>query len=102
MKKLIVFVVLFCIVSVFSLNVHALTTTQTLDSSTNPEWFIPDDYDPYPGDMDYGRSLPRGGGINPYYRDYSEDWGWTHSVTFNISGPITIIGGYSYYRSLGC
>jgi len=73
-------------------NAQALTTSQTLTGSTNPQWFIPNGTDPYPGDFDYMRYLPSGG-INPYYRAYNEDWGWTHTVTFTVpGGPITILG----------
>lgn len=92
MRKVIFFIGLLCMVLSLSTNVQALTTSQTLNGATNPQWFIPDGYDPYPGDLDYGRYLPGVGGINPYYRGYHEDWGWTHTVTFNTPGPITVLG----------
>jgi len=92
MKKVILFSVLFCMVLSMSSNVQALTTSQTLNGSTNPEWFIPNSYDPYPGDQDFGRLLPGAGGINPYYRGYTEDWGWTHTVDLTTTGPLTILG----------
>ena len=28
----------------------------------------------------------------PYYRWHDNDWGWTHTVTFSVPGPITILG----------
>jgi hypothetical protein len=92
MKKVILFLVLFCMVTGMSENARALTTApQTITGATNPQWFIPDGTDPYPGDFDFGRYVPNNG-INPYYRAYNEDWGWTHTVTFNVPGPITILG----------
>lgn len=91
MKKVILFLVLCCMVMGVSENAQALTTTQTLNGSTNPQWFIPNGTDPYPGDFDFGRYLPDSS-VNPYYRAYNEDWGWTHTVTFQWSGPITILG----------
>ncbi len=92
MKRVILFSVLFCMVLGLSLDVQALTTTQTLNGATNPQWFIPNGYDPYPGDLDFGRLLPGAGGVNPYYRGYNEDWGWTHTVTFAPIGPVTVTG----------
>jgi hypothetical protein len=71
-----------------SSNVQALTTSQTLNGATNPQWFIPDSYSPYPGDLNFGRLLPGAGGVNPYYRGYLEDWGWKHELTFAMSNPI--------------
>jgi hypothetical protein len=89
MKKVILLFVLFCMVLAMGTNAQALTTSQTLDGSTNPQWFIPDSYDPYPGDSDFTRSWPNAA---IYYRGFNEDWGWTHSVDFNVAGPITILG----------
>ncbi len=88
MRK-VIFFVLFCMVLGLSLNVQAITTTQTLNGATNPEWFIPNGYDPYPGDSDYIRGWPA---VDKYYRGYQQDWGWTHTVTFSLPGPITILG----------
>jgi hypothetical protein len=85
MRKVILFFVLACLVVAMSGSVQALTTSQTLDGSTNPEWFIPDGEDPYPGDGDYTK-------FSDYYRGYLEDWGWTHTVTFSVPGPINILG----------
>lgn len=93
MRKVMLFIVLFCMVACMDSSVQALTTTQTLNGSTNPEWFIPDGTDPYPGDYDFGRILPGVGGTNLYYRAKNEDWGWKHTVTFkNDIGPIKILG----------
>ena len=91
MKRNVISFAQLILVLTISFNVQALTTTQTLNGSTDPQWFIPDGYDPYPGDLDYMHILPGAGGINPYYRGFSEDWGWTHSITFNTPGPITIL-----------
>jgi hypothetical protein len=92
MKKVILFFVLFCMVLALSSNVSALTTSQTLDGSTNPEWFLPDSF-PYQPETHVGtyRLLPPYSETNPYYRGYQEDWGWTHNLTFNeYVGPIKI------------
>lgn len=90
MKKVILFLVLCGMVMGMSENAQALSTSQTLTGASNPNWFIPNGTDPYPGDFDYLRYLSSG--VNPYYRAYNEDWGWTHTVTFKWSGPITILG----------
>lgn len=93
MKRVILSSVLLCMVLGLSLDVQALsTTTQTLNGATNPQWFIPNSYDPYPGDSDFVRTFPGLGGTNPYYRAYNEDWGWTHTVDFSLPGPITVLG----------
>jgi hypothetical protein len=91
MKKVIPFFVLFFILVCMSENAQALTTTQTLTGFNNKEWFIPNGTDPYPADASFGRYSPDGS-INPYYRAYNEDWGWTHIVNFDSSGPVTILG----------
>ena len=91
MKRLFLSYIMFFITLAFCFNAQALTTTQTLDGSTNSQWFLPDGYDPYPGDLDFQRILPGANGINAYYRGYSEDWGWTHSVTFDTTSPFTIL-----------
>jgi len=90
MKKVILFFVLFCMVLGMSSNVQALTTAPSVvNGASDPTWFIPDGYDPYPGDSDYIRGWPA---VNLYYRGYNEDWGWSHTVTFDTPGPITITG----------
>jgi hypothetical protein len=86
------FILLFCRVACSGNSAQALTTTQTLNGATTPQWFIPDGTDPYPGDYDFGRFLPGVGGPNPYYRSYNEDWNWTHTVSFSPVGPIQILG----------
>ena len=65
MRKVILFFVLACMVLVMSSSAKALTTSSTLDGSTNPQWFIPDGEDPYPGDPDYTKA-------SNYYRGYQE------------------------------
>jgi len=91
MKKVIFFVLL-CVLGL-SYNVQALTTwtAESVIDASDTQWFIPDGYDPYPGDSDFGRNLPGGAGINPYYRGYNEDWGWTHTLDFEAIGPIKIV-----------
>jgi hypothetical protein len=89
MKRVLLFSVLFCMVLGLSLDVQALTTTQTLNGATNPQYFIPNGYDPYPGDSDYERGWPA---VNLYYRAYNQDWGWTHTVNFEAIGPIIVTG----------
>lgn len=89
MRKVMLFFVLFCMVACIGNSAQALTTTQTLNGSTTPHWFIPSGADPYPGDSDFEDT---GGNTNSYYRAKNQDWGWTHTVTFNNVGPITIVG----------
>ena len=74
MRKVILFFILFCVVLGMSDNAMALIATSSLDSSTNPQWFLPSGTSP----TDY-----------PYYRGYDKDWGWTHEVDLGL-GPITI------------
>jgi len=76
MKKVILFFAMFCLVTGMSENARALTTTQTLDNSTNPQWF----------------TASTGTTPSNYYRAYNQDWGWTHTVTFSFSQNITIFG----------
>ncbi len=76
MRKVILFFVLFCMVLGMSGNAKALTTTSTLDSTTNPQWFLPPSSSPT---------------AVPYYRGYAQDWGWSHVVDLG-PGPITIFG----------
>jgi len=90
MKKVILFFVLFSMVLAMSTNVQALTTAPSVvNGASDPTWFIPDGYDPYPGDSDYIRGWPA---VDIYYRGYNQDWGWSHSVTFDAPGPITVLG----------
>ena len=77
MKKAILFIALLFVAISICGNAQALTTTSTLDSTTNPQWFLP----PATNPLD-----------SPYYRGYNQDWGWTHTVTFSVPGPITILG----------
>ena len=76
MRKVMLFFVLCCMVLVISSNANALTTTSTLDYTTNPQWFLPTDTSPT---------------ALPYYRGYDQDWGWSHVVDLGL-GPITIFG----------
>ena len=86
MKKVILFFVICCMVLSIN-NAQALTTSQTIDATTNPQWFIPLSATPYPGSPNYTRATQPN-----YYRGYAEDWGWTNTVTFSPIGPITILG----------
>lgn len=92
MRKVILFFVLLCMVLGMSSNTQAATTSQTIDGSTDPTWFIPDSgtsQGRYPGDSDYIRGWPD---VDEYYRGYAQDWGWTHTVGFSLPGPITVLG----------
>ena len=63
---------------------QALQTVDVQNASNWGNWFIPDNADPYPGELNFD--------LSPYYRWHDEDWGWTHTVTFSVPGPITILG----------
>jgi hypothetical protein len=90
MRKVILFFILFCMVLGVSSNARAVSTAVSIvDGGSDPTWFIPDGYDPYPGDSDYTRYWAA---ARVYYRGYNEDWGWTHTVNFELPGPITVLG----------
>ena len=83
MRKLLLVTSIMFVLLVFGNTANALSTvTDTQDASNWGDWFIPDDADPYVGESGYT--------LSPYYRQYNEDWGWTHTVDFG-PGPITII-----------
>jgi len=86
MRKVILFFVLCCLV-LSANNAQALTTSQTVDATTNPQWFIPNSANPYPGSPNFSRATQP-----TYYRGYAEDWGWKHTVTFSLPAPITVLG----------
>jgi len=65
-------------------NAQALQTVDVQNASNWGNWFIPDNADPYPGELNFD--------LSPYYRWHDQDWGWTHTVTFSVPGPITILG----------
>jgi hypothetical protein len=82
MKRLLFIVSFMFVLLLFGNAANAFTTSDTQDASNWGDWFIPDDADPYPGDMFYQ--------LSPYYRGYDEDWGWTHTVNFGMA-PVNII-----------
>ena len=84
MRKIILFFVLVCMLTAFNSTALALQTTDVQDASNWGDWFIPDNESPYPGDLNFD--------LSDYYRWGDEDWGWTHTVTFSVPGPITILG----------
>jgi hypothetical protein len=83
MRKILIFG-LACLILVFSGSAYALTTVDIQDSTNHGDWFLPPSASPQPGQPGYS--------LSPYYRWYDEDWGWTHTVTFSVPGPITILG----------
>src|SRR4030042_1966126 len=85
MRKYVLFFVLVCMLMVFSNTVQALQTIDVqnwLDAEPGA-YFLPDGMAPKSG------SAPL---YLPYYRWWDNDWGWTHTVTFSVPGPITILG----------
>ena len=66
-------------------------TTQALQTIDVQDWtdaeagayFLPDGTPPQSG------TAPL---YLPYYRWYNNDWGWTHTLSFSVPGPITILG----------
>jgi len=69
MRKVILFFALTCLVLLVSSSANALTTSDTQDQSNWGDWFT---------------NTATTNWTSDYYRDYSEDWGWTHEIT--ISG----------------
>lgn len=80
MRKVILFFTLSCVMISLGSSAHALTTSQTVDSDIQSEWFLPKD----------GSVVP----MNPtYYLGRDSDWGWTHTVDFGVGAPIVQILG---------
>jgi hypothetical protein len=79
--KIFVFV---CLIMVFGSSAYALTTVDVQDYSDAEAgaWFLPPSASPQPGQPGYS--------LSPYYRDRSEDWGWTHTVTFSVPSPTIV------------
>ncbi|MBN2181906.1 MAG: hypothetical protein JW715_08315, partial [Sedimentisphaerales bacterium] len=82
MAKILKIFGLACTILAFCGNTYALTTVDIQDATNWGNWFIPDDADPYVGESGYS--------LSPYYRQYNEDWGWTHTVSFSIPSPIIV------------
>jgi hypothetical protein len=78
MRKVILFFTLSCVIMSLGNNAQALTTTQTVDSTIQSHWFLPPATSPLDPD---------------YYRGWSQDWGWTHTVDFGTGAPIIQILG---------
>ena len=84
MKKFVLFLVLACMLIGFSNTAQAAQVIDVQNASNWGDWFIPDNESPYPGDLNFD--------LSDYYRWGDEDWGWTHTVTFSLPEPITILG----------
>ena len=79
MKKILTIFGLVCVLMVLNGTAQALTTVDIQDASNWGNWFIPDDANPYVGESGYS--------LSPYYRQFDENWGWTHTVTFSVPSP---------------
>ena len=55
-----------CLVFVLCSTAQALQTVDVQNASNWGDWFIPDDADPYPGELNYD--------LSPYYRWHDGDW----------------------------
>jgi hypothetical protein len=77
--------ILTCLVLALGGTAQALQTIDTQDwTDAEPgAYFLPDGTAPKTGTPPL---------YLPYYRWYNNDWGWTHTVTFSVPGPITILG----------
>ncbi|MBN2180455.1 MAG: PEP-CTERM sorting domain-containing protein [Sedimentisphaerales bacterium] len=82
MMKKILFFGLACAILAFCGNAFALTTVDIQDSTNHGDWFLPPSASPQPGQSGFS--------LSPYYRQYNEDWGWTHTVSFSIPSPIIV------------
>jgi len=81
MKKFLIFGVA-CLVLALGSSAYALTTVDIQDSTNHGDWFLPPTAIPQPGQSGYS--------LSPYYRDRTEDWGWTHTVSFSIPSPTIV------------
>ena len=79
MKNILIIFGLVCVLMVLNGTAQALTTVDIQDASNWGNWFIPDDANPYVGESGYS--------LSPYYRQFDENWGWTHTVTFSVPSP---------------
>ena len=78
MKK-ILFFGFTCLILAFGSSAYALQTIDIQDSTNSGNWFLPPSASPQPGESQYS--------LSPYYRQFDEDWGWTHTVTFSVPSP---------------
>ncbi len=86
MKKIVIFG-LACLILMFGSSAYAISTDVDIQDYSDAEpgaWFIPPTESPYMGEPGYS--------LSDYYRFKDEDWGWTHTVTFTLPGPINILG----------
>lgn len=81
MKKILVFG-LACLVLGLCSSAYALQTVDIQDSTNSGDWFLPPSASPQPGQSGYS--------LSPYYRQYNEDWGWTHTVSFSVPSPTIV------------
>ncbi len=85
MKKIITIFGLSCLILAFGSSAYAISTAVDTQDATNwGDWFIPATESPYMGEPGYS--------LSDYYRFKNESWGWTHTVTFSLPGPINILG----------
>jgi len=78
MKKIKIFG-LACLILALGSSAYALQTVDIQDYSNHGDWFLPPSASPQPGQSGYS--------LSPYYRQWNEDWGWTHTVTFSVPSP---------------
>ena len=79
MKKILLFGSV-CLILAFGSNAYAVLQAIDIQDSTNHgDWFLPPSASPQPGQSGYS--------LSPYYRQYNEDWGWTHTVSFSVLNP---------------
>ena len=79
MKNILIIFGLVCVLMVLNGTAEALTTVDIQDSTNHGDWFLPPTASPQPGESGYS--------LSPYYRQYNENWGWTHTVTFSVPSP---------------
>jgi hypothetical protein len=82
MKKFLIFGFA-CMILAIGSNANAALQTIDVQDYSDAEagaWFLPPTANPQPGGTNYT--------LSPYYREMTEDWGWTHTVTFSIANPI--------------
>jgi hypothetical protein len=79
MMKITKFLGLASLVLALCSSAFALQTVDIQDSTNHGDWFLPPTASPQPGQSGYS--------LSPYYRDRTEDWGWTHTVSFSVPSP---------------
>jgi len=75
MSKSLKICVLICLILTLNSSAKAITISDTQDATNWGDWFIPDDVEPRSGNP------PK---YLPYYRWDDNDWGWIHTLTFDV------------------